>query len=182
MFGKKKLKKQLLEAQKALTTSFVLQEPTKDIDTTKTQLVIKSGEWLERYVELIFKLSGFKTERNKLIKRGTFFKKDVTHEIDVFVNLGYIEKPILIECKDVQSFNKSYVDTFFGKSADINHSGLLMATTNLKEEELKKYKDYCKRRGMSFIDGNELDLLVFKLGKINDIENRKKYLMRLLRV
>ncbi len=157
-----------------------IEELQKVISVEKNTLVKKEGEWLERYVELLFKLSGFETERNKRIKAGSGFKRDVTHEIDVYVKTD--SKPILIECKDVDKFILSYVDSFFGKIADIKHSASLMCTTNLKEQELIHFKEYCKRREMIFLDGNELDDFVDKLGMIDDIDKRKNYLLKFLKV
>ena len=157
-----------------------IEQLQKVISNEKNILVKKEGEWLERYVELLFKLSGFETERNKRINAGSGFKKDVTHEIDVYIKTN--SKPILVECKDVDKFKKSYVDSFFGKIADIKHSASLMCTTNLKEEELINFKVYCKRRKMIFLDGNELDQFVNNLDRINDIDKRKNYLLKFLKV
>ncbi len=158
-----------------------LQERIDKLKSEKKTLVIREGEWLERYVELLFKLSGFETERNKRIQAGSFLKKDVTHEVDVFVNVNNND-PILVECKDVEKFKLEHANTFIGKVQDIKHSSKLIVTSNIKKEFLDKYKSYCERKGLFFLDGKELDEFVDKLSKMNDIEQRKRYLIKYFKV
>ena len=142
----------------------------------KPVLVIKSGEWLERYMEVLFKLSDFKTKRNKKIDMSSGKHQDVTHEIDVWVRSDDFKEPILIECKDVNKFDKNYVDAFLGKLSDIEHKAGVMVTSNLDKATLAKYKNYCQRKAITFFDGNEIDEFIYDLEKKETIPKRKQFI------
>ncbi len=123
---------------------------------TSRKLVLKEGEWLERYIEVFLKLSGFKTIRNLRINMDKRNYSDITHEFDVVAKLNGI-RPIYVECKDVNYFNKSLVDAFVGKLTDVDWSGAILVTSNLSQNSLIRYKNYCDRKCITFFDGNTID-------------------------
>lgn len=142
----------------------------------RRRLVERSGEWLERYIEAFFKLSGFSTERNVRLDMGQGLP-DVTHEIDVRINLEKLSAPIIVECKDVASFNKGLVDVFVGKLTDIESSAAILVTSNQAKSELEKYKNYCKRKQIAFFDGNEIEHFLKEISQIHDISKRQEYVI-----
>lgn len=147
----------------------------------RSRLVEKAGEWLERYVETFFKLSGFETARNERINMGKELP-DVVHEIDISINHKKLPSPIPIECKDVELFKKELVDVFVGKLTDIPHSAAILVTSNQAKSELEKYKNYCKRKGIVFFDGSEIEQFLEELSQIHDIEKRQEYVMKKLSI
>jgi hypothetical protein len=141
------------------------------------KLVKKEGEWLERYVEAFFKLSGFRTRRNVKVGMDTRNLPDVTHEFDVVAEFPRLEAPIYIECKDVDFFKKELVDIFVGKLSDVTHSSAILVTSNQDKEDLLRYRNYCARKGIGFFDGNEVDGFLSDLARFSDIEERRNFVL-----
>ncbi|OQX53734.1 MAG: hypothetical protein B5M53_06585 [Candidatus Cloacimonas sp. 4484_209] len=142
-------------------------------EISKNSLVEKRGEWLERYVELPFKLSGFVTERNKLINFGS---DDISHEVDVYVTTKEVENPIIIECKD-RNIDKKDVDAFIGKLTDINHAAAIFLTSYLDRSILNRYKNYCHRKKIYFLNGSDIDRFIKAIEGIPTIEERKRHIL-----
>ena len=57
-----------------------------------------------------------------------------------------------------------------------------MVTSKIREDELRRYKDYCERRNINFFTGIDMEEFIEKLGKINDIEKRRNFILKKLGV
>ncbi len=141
------------------------------VEFKSKKFVSKDGEWLERYIETFLKLSGFKTTRNLRINMDKKNYVDITHEFDVVAELNGI-KPIFVECKDVNHFNKSLVDAFVGKLTDVDWSGAIFVTSNISHNTLIRYKNYCDRKCITFFDGKTINYF------LKDIESKQTNIER----
>lgn len=113
----------------------------------------ESGEWFERYLEVIFRSAGFQTERDRL------FFKDVKHEIDVWASSEFAN--IAVECKDWRYFPdaniKKEFDAFIAKVRDIGASAGVFAVNITDRGQLKRYAEYLKRYGIVLWDKVEVE-------------------------
>jgi len=146
----------------------------------RRRLVEKEGEWLERYVESFFKLSGFGTRRGLRVNMDAKNLPDVTHEFDVVASLPGLGAPIYVECKDVGFFKKELVDVFVGKLTDVDYSAAVLVTSNQAHSELEKYRNYCSRKGIAFFDGNEIDVFLNGLAGVGDLVGRQAFIVERL--
>ena len=124
----------------------------------RERLVQKEGEWLERYVEKLFQIGGFETQRNVHIRITPDQQvEDVLHEIDVLATAH--NQTILIECKDRLEISKALVDAFVGKLHDIGAVGGAFVTTKIDQGDLRRFRTYAARHRILFLDGKDLEEL-----------------------
>lgn len=127
----------------------------------------KQGEWLEKYVEKLFQLAGFRTKRNLRKKR-----EGIHHEIDILASKGSDE--VLVECKDRKRLTKGEMDAFIGKLTDLEADLGVFVTTNIGD--FKNYKKYLKNHNIIFMDGEDLEGLWEKYLELEDREGFREYL------
>lgn len=147
---------------------------------------VPEGKLYEKYVGQLFELAGFNVTSD-LIDKG-----DIKHQIDIIVKSKNLDKPIFIECKNVNpnNFEKGLIDAFVGKLSDLEGEySKACFFANLErgeydktksEETLKQYRQYCKRKGIVFFDESDFENLRKKVKEIETNKEKQRYILRYL--
>jgi len=136
-----------------------IEEKTGLQGTPQGRMGGEKGEWLERYVQKIFDVAGFETERDSIVPASAGSAK---HEIDVLAKAP--EGNIAVECKDMGHIPKLMVDQFIQKFRDLQELGVAQAGAFViskygSQSEVSRYSDYLQKYGIVFLDAKDLDRL-----------------------
>lgn len=137
------------------------------------KLVVKEGEWFERYCEKLFVVCGFETKRDP----NAYFKvKGIVHKFDVMAKMD--GKVALVECKDIKLSPKEAIDAFVGKLKDVEgsfDSAIFMIAQTYNGDDYSRYRDYAARHGVLFFNADDLEELWKKVLKFNSKEELKLF-------
>ncbi len=137
------------------------------------KLVLKEGEWFERYCEKLFMSCGFKTKRDP---HAYVEVRGVTYKFDVIATLN--GKTVFVECKDIQDSPKQAIDAFVGKLKDVDgcfDSAVFMIAQTFNGDDYAEYRDYAHRHGVLFFNADELEELWVKILKFESKEELKVF-------
>lgn len=131
---------------------------------------------MERYVQTIFDVAGFRTERDRRFNPSG----DVIHEIDISSELN--STLIIVECKDWQNIPsdslKKELDALLGKMVDLRASRGIFIVSQYDEGAFERYRAYMERNNIRFWDAADLERIWRQFLRLRDTALFHKELCR----